>query len=165
MKTIKHHEHEYFHIRKRSFNLLWKIPLAIIPFILSYLNLVYGIIGNWSFLKLDYVFASDEVITTNVFQSCSLLIIPMLILEYILIAGSIIFLTYLIKGKLKFYDENGLIGRLIVGLITGLITGLIVGLIYGLVLGLIGGLIVGLINGLILGLILGLIFGLIEEFD
>ena len=127
MKTIKHHESKYFHIKKSVFNLIWKIPLALIPFILSVLNLYYGIIQNWSYLKLD------------------LLIIPMLFFEFALIAGSFIFLVYLIKGKLKSYNEGGLI--------SGLIGRLIVGLIYGLIVGLISGLIVGLIDGLIVGLI------------
>ena len=152
MKTINNHESKYFHIKKSVFNLIWKIPLALIPFILSALNLYYGIIKNWSFLKLDYVFASNEVLKTATFSSCSLLIIPMLFLEYALITGSFIFLAYLIKGKLKTYKENGLID----GLISRLILGLILGLISGLILGLILGLIIGLINGLILGLIIGL---------
>ena len=100
-KEITGHESKYLHIRKSVFNLIWKIPLAMIPFILSYLNLVYGIINNWSFLKLDYVFYNNEQLKTAVFSSCNLLIIPMLIFEYLLIVGSIIFLVYLIKGKIK----------------------------------------------------------------
>ena len=144
-KEITGHESKYLHIRKSVFNLIWKIPLAMIPFILSYLNLVYGIINNWSFLKLDYVFYNNEQFKTAVFSSCNLLIIPMLIFEYLLIVGSIIFLVYLIKGKIKSYNGGGLI----IGLIAGLIAGLII----------------GLIGGLIIGLIIGLTDGLIKEFS
>jgi len=161
-KQIKEHESEYFHIKKSIFSLIWKIPLAIIPFVLSYLMLVYGIIGNWVFLKLPELFA--EEIRNAVFSYCNLLIIPMLLLEYFLIAGSFIFLVYLIKGKLKSYEDGGLIVDLIIGLILGLIVGMIVGLIWGLIVGLIWGLIMGLIVGLIWGLIMGLIGGLIVEF-
>jgi len=177
-KQIKEHESEYFHIKKTAFNLIWKIPLAIIPFVLSYLMLVYGIIGNWAFLKLPELFAEEA--KNAVFSNCNLLIIPMLILECFLIAGSFMFAMYLIKGKLKSYEDEGLILGLIFGLIVGLILGLIGGLIFGLIgvlifgliLGLIGGLIVGLIwglimgliGGLIVGLIMGLFWGLIEEF-
>ena len=150
-KQIKEHESEYFHIKKTALNLIWKIPLAIIPFVLSYLMLVYGIIGNWAFLKLPELFAEE---TKNaVFSYCNLLIIPMLLLEYFLIAGSFIFLVYLIKGKLKSYEDGGLIVSLIFGLIVGLMGGLIVGLIWGLIV------------GLIFGMIMGLIMGLIEEFE
>ena len=127
MKTIIKHESEYFHIKKNIFSFIWKIPLAIIPFVLSYLMLVYGIIGNWVTLKLPDLFAEE---TKNaVFSYCNLLIIPMLLLEYFLIAGSFMFAMYLIKGKLKSYEDGGLIGGLIWGLIMGLIVGLIGGLI------------------------------------
>jgi len=143
MKTIIKHESEYFHIKKSIFSIIWKIPLAIIPFVLSYLMLVYGIIGNWVFLKLPELFAEEA--KNAVFSYCNLLIIPMLLLECFLIAGSFIFLVYLIKGKLKSYEDGGLI----VGLIWGLIFGLFCGLIWGLIEGLFGGLIGGLFGGLI----------------
>ena len=162
MKTIIKHESEYFHIKKSIFSLIWKIPLAIIPFVLSYLMLVYGIIGNWAFLKLPDLFVGEA--KNAVFSNCNLLIIPMLLLEYFLIAGSFMFamyLMYLIKGKLKSYEDEGLILGLIMGLILGLIWGLIEGLIEGLIFSLSGGLIWGLIGGLIFGLIVGMIVGLI----
>jgi len=158
-KQIKEHESEYFHIKKTALNLIWKIPLAIIPFVLSYLMLVYGIIGNWAFLKLPDLFVGEA--KNAVFSNCNLLIIPMLLLEYFLIAGSFMFAMYLIKGKLKSYEDEGLILGLIMGLILGLIWGLIEGLIEGLIFSLSGGLIWGLIGGLIVGMIVGLILGLI----
>ena len=146
-KQIKEHESEYFHIKKTALNLIWKIPLAIIPFVLSYLMLVYGIIGNWAFLKLPELFAEEA--KNAVFSYCNLLIIPMLLLEYFLIAGSFMFAMYLIKGKLKSYEDGSLI----------------FGLILGLIMGLFGGLFGGLIGVLIRGLIVGLIVGLIEELE
>ena len=55
-------------------------------------------------------------------------------------------MIYLIKGKLKSYDKEGLIWGLLTGLIAGLIWGLLAGLIAGLIWGLIAGLIWGLIG-------------------
>ena len=83
-KIIKKHELEYIHIRKKTFNLFWKIPLAIIPFFLAYLTLVYGIIKNWKYLGLDLL--SEKI---PIYSNSNLLIIPMLFLEYFLISFSI----------------------------------------------------------------------------
>ena len=121
-QTIKTHESKFIHIKKSTLNLIWKIPLGFIIWIPSFLNLYFAIIKNWEFLKLDLLFNEPHV-----FNYCNLLIIPELILEYFLIVGSIVFIVWLIKGKIKKYSEKGLIFGLIAGLIIGLIAGLING--------------------------------------
>ena len=161
---IKQHTKSYIHISfswkgiGRFFAFLGSLGLAVANFLL--------IIYTWKLLKLGNLIEED---ITGFHQ---LFIIYPLIGEYILIGLTVVCLVALFKdgfNKLKTYNQEGLIGGLIIGLIGGLIfglifgliSGLIIGLIIGLIGGLVFGLIVGLIDGLIGGLIAGLIFGLI----
>jgi len=170
-KSVKHHEDKYFHVPK--FSLLGLIGIIVFG-LLSYFNFL-GIIELWSILDLG-----NFSIFYKEYSFVDLLVIPSLLLECCFVSALIVSIVYLVKGKIKRYDEKGLILGLIIeligglifgfilgfilGLISGLITGLISGLISGLITGLIIGLISGLITGLIIGLIIGLITGLFDEF-
>lgn len=152
--SLSSHVKSYIHI---SWMGIVRFVLFLLSIGLSVGNFMLIIsIGNihnvWSLLASN---SPNEVKATFT----QLIILYPLIGEYILIGLSIVCLIALCKGgfsKLKSYNEEALIG--------GLILGLIVGLILGLILGLIGGLVAGLILGLILGLVAGLIWGLSEEF-
>jgi O-antigen/teichoic acid export membrane protein len=151
MKTnnINKHEEVYIHLPKRAFKFSFLTILLVLLTIGSFLVTIEG----WKFLELDKIECSVESCNYNLHQ---LLILPILFLDYILIALFLLSFVSMFK-KLKRFKEDELIN----GLIGGLILGLIFGLVGGLVVGSIGGLVVGLIGGLILGLIIGLIFGLI----
>jgi len=151
-KDLKHHEKQYWHIRKFSVPVLPIIGLIVFS-ILSYLNAVYLIskIADTGFGNLELLYPAFAM---WIFGAVFLLSV------FAVAKGE--------YGNLKSIGEEGIIYGLIFGLICSLILGLIYGLIIGFIFDVIGGLICGLITGLIGGLtgglFIGLIIGIVREF-
>jgi hypothetical protein len=140
MKTnnINKHEEIYIHLPKRAFKFTFLTIILVLLTIGSFLVTI----DSWKFLELGSLECSSESCDYNLHQ---LLIVPILFLDYILIALSICSFVSMFK-KLKSYSEDRLVNWLIAGLVVGLVVGLGVGLVAGLGVGLVAGLTLGL-NG------------------
>jgi len=140
-RGVERHEQQYWHVPKAN---LWPLVGLMVFVFLAYANFL-GVVWLWNELGLGALQKED---LTDLHQ---LTIIPSLLLEYFLVCGVIVSLVALVKGgygKLKSFEEEGLLYGLLAGLLYGLLAGLLYGLLAGLLLSLQVGLLVGLLVGL-----------------
>jgi len=133
----KQHTEKYVHLPKRS------LGFTILTIVLLFLTIgsFYITIDSWNVLELGSLECSGG--SCN-YQIHDLMIIPLILINYILIALTICSLVSIFK-KLKSYNKEGLIFFSIIGSITFSIIGLTGGSITILIVGLITLLAMGLI--------------------